>query len=106
MTEEILKITKIVFDLYSWPYYAPIFIRLLGLDFIGTTPLFLLSYRETEYGKVKNVVIFAIIHSIINSIGFIVLQFIFELPLINWSNIAFYILFAVLYCYIYVQQQK
>jgi hypothetical protein len=128
MTEEILKITKIIFlvqtivgivfglfflfgaeiylDLYSWPYEEPVFSRLLGMDFLGTASLLLLSYRETKWEKVKNVVIYDIIWTVLNSIGFIVLQFTFELPLINWSNIAFYILFAVLYCYIYIQQQK
>lgn len=128
MTEEILKITKIVFllqsivgfvfglffllgadiffNLYNWPYEAPVFCRLLGMDFIATAFLLLLSFRETEWGKVKNIVLFAIVWTGLNSIGFIALHFIFELPPLNWTNIALYVLFAVLYCYIFMQQRK
>ena len=128
MTEEILRITKIVFAvqaivgivfglfflfgaelylaLYSWPYDEPIFTRLLGMDFLGTISILFLSLRETEYGKVKNVVIMEIFWTGINSIGFIVIHFLFNLPLINWSNIAFYILFAVLYITVYFKQKK
>jgi len=128
MTEEILKMTKIVFilqaivgmvfglffvlgaeiffNLYSWPYEAPVFCRLLGIDFIALAFLLLLSYRETEWEKVKNIVMFSIVWTVLNSIGFIILHFVFTLPPLNWSNIALYILFAVLYCYIFLQQRK
>ncbi len=128
MTEEIMKITKIVFilqaivgivfglffvfgaelffTLYSWPYEAPVFCRLLGMDFIALSVLLFLSYRENEWEKVKNVVLFSIAWTVLNSVGFIIMHIAFSLPLINLTNISLYILFAVLYCYVFIQQRK
>ncbi len=128
MAEEILKFTKIVFVfqaivgiafglvfllagevfmiLENWPYYAPVFIRLTGMDFIGMSVLILLSSREKEWAKVKNVVIMVIFWTILNSIVFTILHFVHNLPPINWTNIGSYMLFAVLYIIIYIKQQK
>ena len=128
MAEEMLKFTKIVFVfqaivgiafglvfllagevfmiLENWPYYAPVFIRLTGMDFIGMAVLMLLSSREKEWAKVKNVVIMVIFWTILNSIVFTILHFVHNLPPINWTNIGSYMLFAVLYIIIYVKQQK
>ncbi|MFX0034297.1 MAG: hypothetical protein ACFE9I_01490 [Candidatus Hermodarchaeota archaeon] len=128
MTKEILKITKIVFvlqaivgvifglffvfgaemmfEIYNWPYNAPVFSRLLGMDFIALAFLLLLSYRENEWEKVKNIVIYMIVWTVLNSIAFIVLHIIFALPILNLTNIVQYIIFAVLYCYIFIQQRK
>ena len=128
MTETILKITKVTFllqaivglvfglffvfgaeiffDLYTWPNNAPVFARLLGMDFIAVAFLVVLSSRENEWAKVKNVVLFVIFWGGLTAIGFTVLQFVFALPLINWSNILIYVLFTVLYTYSYIQQQK
>ena len=128
MAEEILKFTKYVFVLQAivgfafglvfllagevfmilenWPYYAPVFIRLTGMDFIGMAVLILLSSREKEWAKVKNVVIMVIFWTILNSIVFTILHFVHNLPPINWTNIGSYMLFAVLYIIIYIKQQK
>ena len=128
MPEEILKFTKIVFvfqgivgiafglvfllagelfmTLEGWPYYAPVFIRLTGMDFIGVSVLVLLSSREKKYAIVKNVVIMEIFWTVLNSIVFTILHFAHNLPLINWTNIGSYMLFAVLYIVIYIKQQK
>ena len=129
MPEEILKFTKIIFVfqaitgiafgltfllfgeqlliMESWPFnYEPVFIRLLGIDFIGIAVLMLLSSREKEWAKVKNVVIMVIFWTIFNSIVFTILHFVYNLPLINWTNIGSYMLFAVLYIIIYIKQQK
>ena len=128
MSDEILKMTKIIFifqtivgfafglvfllfgelfmTLESWPFYDPVFIRLTGMDFIGMGVLILLSSREKDWDKVKNVVIMVIFWTLLNSIVFTILHFIHNLPLINWTNIGSYMLFAVLYILIYVKQQK
>lgn len=128
MTENILKITKIVFILqaivgtifglsflfaadtmfaiYSWPYYAPIFSRLTGMDFIGISILAFLSSRKTEWEKVENVVLVNIIWASLNGVVLTILHFVFLLPTMNWSNIFFYLLFAVLYCYVFIRQRK
>jgi hypothetical protein len=128
MKEDILRITKIVFILqaivgmifglsflfaadtmftiYNWPYYAPIFSRLTGMDFIRISILSFLSSREIEWGKVKNVVIVNVIWASLNGVVLIVLHFVFMLPIMNWSNIFFYILFAVLYSYVFIRQRK
>ena len=128
MPEEVLKFTKTVmlvqcvvgasFGLVflfagewflafeQWPYEAPVFMRLTGMDFIGMGLLVFLSSRETEYARVKNVVIMVIFWTILNSIGFTILHFIHDLPLINWTNIGSYMLFAGLYITVYIKQKK
>jgi hypothetical protein len=129
MPEEILKFTKIIFVfqaitgiafgltfllfgeqfliMESWPFnYEPVFIRLLGIDFIGIAVLMLLSSREKEWAKVKNVVIMVIFWTIFNSIVFTILHFVYNLPLINWTNIGSYMIFAVLYIIVFIKQQK
>ena len=128
MVEEILKFTKIVFVIQAivgfafglvfllagelfmilegWPYYAPVFIRLTGMDFIGMAVLILLSSREKEWAKVKNVVIMVVFWTILNSIVFTILHFVHNLPPINWTNIGSYMLFAVLYIIVYIKQRK
>lgn len=127
MTEEVLKFTKIVFVVQAitgiafgltfllfgeqflimedWPYFDPVFIRLAGMDFIGVAVLVLLSSREKEYAKVKNVVIMEIFWTILNSVVFTILHFVHNLPLINWTNIGSYMLFAVLYIIVYIKQK-
>ena len=128
MVEEILKFTKIVFVIQAivgfafglvfllagelfmilegWPYYAPVFIRLTGMDFIGMAVLILLSSREKEWAKVKNVVIMVVFWTILNSIVFTILHYVHNLPPINWTNIGSYMLFAVLYIIVYIKQRK
>ncbi|MBY9009847.1 MAG: hypothetical protein KGD74_08290 [Candidatus Lokiarchaeota archaeon] len=76
------------------------------MDFIGMGLLIFLSSREKEWGKVKNVVIMVIFWTILNSIVFTILHFLHNLPIINWTNIGSYMLFAVLYVIIYIKQQK
>jgi len=128
LVEEILKFTKIVFVIQAivgfafglvfllagelfmilegWPYYAPVFIRLTGMDFIGMAVLILLSSREKEWAKVKNVVIMVVFWTILNSIVFTILHYVHNLPPINWTNIGSYMLFAVLYIIVYIKQRK
>jgi hypothetical protein len=125
---DILKLTKIVFllqavigmifglsflfaadtmfTIYEWPYYAPIFSRLTGMDFIGISILSILSSRSNEWEKVQNVVIVNIIWASLNGVVLIILHFVFLLPIMNWSNVFFYLLFAVLYCYVFIKQRK
>ena len=127
MPEEVLKFTKIVFVVQAitgiafglvfllfgeqflimedWPYFDPVFIRLAGMDFIGVAVLVLLSSREKEYATVKNVVIMEIFWTILNSIVFTILHFVHNLPLINWTNIGSYMIFAVLYIIVYLKQK-
>ena len=128
MPEEVLKFTKTVMliqcvvgasfglvfvlagewfmEFEQWPYHAPVFIRLTGLDFIGMGLLVFLSSRETEYARVKNVVIMVIFWTVLNSIVFTILHFVHDLPLINWTNIGSYMMFATLYIMIYIKQKK
>lgn len=128
MPEEVLKFTKTVMlvqcvvgasfglvfvlagewfmEFENWPYYAPVFIRLTGLDFIGMGFLVFLSSRETEYARVKNVVIMVIFWTVLNSIVFTILHFVHDLPFINWTNIGSYMLFATLYIIVYIKQKK
>ena len=128
MPEKILKFTRYVFIIQAfvgvafglvfvffaeafltfenWPYFDPVFIRLLGLDFIGLAALNVLSAREKEYAKVKNVVIMEIWWTFINSVGFTVMHFMFDLPAINWTNIGSYYTFLIIYIIIYFKQKK
>ncbi len=39
-------------EFQGWPYFAPVFIRLTGMDFLGVALLVFLSSRETEYARV------------------------------------------------------
>jgi hypothetical protein len=42
----------------------------------------------------------------LNGVVLTILHFIFLLPIMNWSNIFFYFLFAGLYCYVFIQQRR
>ena len=127
MPEEILKMTKITFvfqaiigiafglillfgELFvvmvDWPYYDPVFMRLTGMNYIGMAVLMLLSSGVKEWAKVENVVIMVIFWTILNSIVLTILQFLRYWPLINWTIIGSYMLFAVLFIIVYIKQQK
>jgi len=127
MPEEILKMTKITFifqaivsiafglillfgELFvvivDWPYYDPVFMRLTGMNYIGMAVLMLLSSGVKEWAKVENVVIMVIFWTILNSIVLTILQFLSYWPLINWTIIGSYMLFAVLFIIVYIKQQK
>jgi hypothetical protein len=127
MPEEILKMTKITFifqaivsiafglvflfgelfvGIVRWPYYDPVFMRLTGMNYIGMAVLMLLSSGVKEWAKVENIVIMVIFWTILNSIVLTILQFLRYWPLINWTIIGSYMLFAVLFIIVYNKQQK
>ena len=128
MADEVLKFTKIIFiyqtilaiafgltiliasewfiEFEGFPFEAPIFSRLMAFDFLAFGFMAFLASRETEWKSVKIVVLVNMFFGTITAIGFIIMHYIHELPLINWTNIGSYISVAILYTIAYRKQNK
>ena len=102
----LLLISESFLTFIEHPFYDPVINVLLGAFILTMGFISFLSYRETDWEKVKNIVLMMIFLNLLSSIAFIILHFEYDLATINWTNIGTYVLLSVLYVYSYIQQQK
>lgn len=93
-------------ELMEHPFFDPVINVLFGAAILAYGSIAILSYRETDWEKVKNIVLMFIFWTLLSTIAFIILHFEYDLATLNWINIGSYILILVLYVYSYIQQQK
>jgi len=93
-------------SLIKWPYSDPVLSRIFGAALLGFWLLQWLSFRETEWVKVKNIVIMMIFWHLVGGLACLFSHFKFDLPIANWLHIIvlFIFLFAYLYSY-YVERR-
>ena len=83
---------------YSWNSEITLFSKLFGLDTYGIiSSIVIVSFLETKWSRVKNVVVVTLIWAIINLLGYIILHFVYSLQNGNLINIGYYFLFVFLY---------
>lgn len=98
---------ELYLSLIKWPYSDPALTRLFGAALLGFCLLQWLSFRETAWEKVKNIVIMMIFWHLLGGLTCLISHFIFNLPIGNWLHIIvlFIFLFAYL-CSYYVEIKK
>jgi len=101
-----LLIPEIYSDMIGWPYLDPVVSRLFGAALFGFTTMSCFAYREKTWDRVKNIVIMDIVYLLLGTIVVVLSQFIFELPIANWTNIVVYVMLLALFIICYFQHQK
>ncbi len=104
----LLLISESFYEFIEHPFYDPVINVLLGAFILAMGFISFLSYRETDWEKVKNIVLMMIFLNLLSSIAFIILHFemLFVQHIEIWINIGVFVLLTVLYVYSYFQQQK
>ena len=93
-------------DIIQWPYNAPLIARVLGAALLSLWLLQWLSFRETEWGIVKNTVIMMIIWHLLGFLVTLICQFLYNLPMANWIHISVFFIFLIAYIYSYYFETK
>ncbi|MFO7795797.1 MAG: hypothetical protein ACQERB_12675 [Promethearchaeati archaeon] len=101
-----LFLTEIYLNLIGWIFYDPMVSRVLGAALIGLWVLQWLSFRESEWQNVKNVVIMMIVWHLVGGLACLISQFIFNLPIANWLHIIVLFLFLFAYILSYYVEKK
>ena len=92
--------------LIGWTYYDPFVSRILGAALLGFCLLQWLSFRETEWEKVKNIVITMIFWHIVGGLASLLTQFVFNLPASNWLHTIVLFIFLIAYVYSYYVERR
>lgn len=105
-----LMFLEIYWIMVDWPYFDPIFGRILGATLLTMSVISLLAYRETEWENVKLIVIFSALWQIL--VVIINIWSIFAAPFSATAlsssifDTTILIIFAIVNIYFYLQHQK
>ncbi|MFX0070150.1 MAG: hypothetical protein ACFFAO_03580 [Candidatus Hermodarchaeota archaeon] len=97
---------EIYLDIVQWPYYAPLLARILGAALLSLWLLQWLSYKETKWETVKNIVTMMIFWHLLGFIVTLTYQFLYNLPMANWIHISVFFVFLIAYVYSYYVENK
>ncbi len=105
-----LVILEIYWIMVDWPYFDPIFGRILGITLLCLGVFSFLSYRETEWERVKIFLEFSILWEI--SLSTVNLWSVFVTPFSTtalfwvWFDTALLMVMAIVNIYFFWQHQK
>ncbi|MFW9899292.1 MAG: hypothetical protein ACFFDO_08555 [Candidatus Thorarchaeota archaeon] len=105
-----LIILEIYWVMVDWPYFDPIFGRILGITLLTLTIMSVMAYRETDWENVKIFVEFSIIWLISLAIVNIWSVFVTQFSPTALASVAFdttlLIVLAIGNIYFFIQHQK
>lgn len=101
-----LLLPEFYFASIGWTYYDPWVSRILGAALLGFCLLQWLSFRETEWEKVKNLVIMMIFWHFVGGLASLFTQFAFNLPVSNWLHTIIFFIILVAYVYSYYVERR
>ena len=97
----------------GWPYFDPITLQLFGFTFYAFSLSSFIAWKETEWEKVKTIVIMEIawfmggVYVMFWSIYWgIQLPFLPELPLMGWIYLIIFSAFLITFIVFYIQHEK
>lgn len=105
-----LVVLEIYWTMIDWPYFDPIFGRILGITLLTISIISVLAYRETEWENVKIFVEFAIIWLI--SLIIVNIWSVFATSFSPtalgsvWFDTTLLIVMAIVNIYFFLQHQK
>ena len=102
-----MLLTEFYLSLLGWiSFFDPFFPRVFGAALLGFWLLQWLSFRETEWKKVKNIVIVMIYWHAMGFIASLMSQSAFNLPATNWMHTIVFLIFLIAYIYCYYRERQ
>ncbi len=92
--------------LIGWPYLDPAVAGVLGASLLGWALLALLMFYETDWEKVKKVLLVEVFWHLLGAIVCLIAQFLYTLPATNWIHTIVFLIFFIAYGYFYFTERK